>query len=316
MAKRILVIGDVIIDNYTYGTKLGVSAETPTVVAEYTTDKMFLGGALLVVRHMLRLGCEVVFLTVGQTGSDLKNMIQQSSDPLLDKEILLLEVVAIDGQDWKYTSKHRYYVDDYKMVQYDVINRGIYNEELLSVFTNAYEQIRGTVDVLVISDNRHGVLADSVISYLMADPRNVGTTYVDVQVSQGTSNHLKYAQKGAFFFLNEKEMNTLSPGPYSAEDKLRATAATLGGNVALKQGALGSVQLVDNALSYVPAPKVDAKDTSGAGDAYMAAFVASGDQQFANYWAATSTTYIGTEIPSKTFDTRNKEIADGKAVVG
>ena len=59
--KRVLVVGDVILDTYVYGKKLGVSAETPTVVAEYDRTETFVGGAALVARHLLRLGAEVSF---------------------------------------------------------------------------------------------------------------------------------------------------------------------------------------------------------------------------------------------------------------
>ncbi|MGB7171120.1 MAG: hypothetical protein WBD32_19095, partial [Acidobacteriaceae bacterium] len=57
--RRVLLIGDTILDIYTYGTALGLSAETPTIVARRREVKHSLGGAALVARNLLELGASV-----------------------------------------------------------------------------------------------------------------------------------------------------------------------------------------------------------------------------------------------------------------
>ena len=62
--KRILLVGDTIIDKNTYGTLLGTSAETPTIVAERKSSNYSLGGAFLVARNLITLGAKVTFITL------------------------------------------------------------------------------------------------------------------------------------------------------------------------------------------------------------------------------------------------------------
>jgi len=52
-SARVLLLGDTILDIYTYGTAMGLSAETPTIVARRKEVKHSLGGAALVCRNLL-----------------------------------------------------------------------------------------------------------------------------------------------------------------------------------------------------------------------------------------------------------------------
>ena len=54
--KPILLFGDSIVDVYVYGHALGISSETPTIVAHRDSQKVSLGGAFLVARNLLELG--------------------------------------------------------------------------------------------------------------------------------------------------------------------------------------------------------------------------------------------------------------------
>ena len=60
--KRVLVIGDLVVDINTYCECVGVSAETPTLVLKKILDDRnkgdaySIGGAGLVVRNLLELG--------------------------------------------------------------------------------------------------------------------------------------------------------------------------------------------------------------------------------------------------------------------
>ena len=59
---KVLVIGDLIEDVFHYGTALGLSAETPTIVMRREKTVQSKGGAGLVVRHLTELGVDKVEL--------------------------------------------------------------------------------------------------------------------------------------------------------------------------------------------------------------------------------------------------------------
>ena len=64
---KVLVIGDVIIDKYIYGTSTRISPEAPVPVITYIEEKETRGGAGLVYENLKSLGVDVdMFETQGQ----------------------------------------------------------------------------------------------------------------------------------------------------------------------------------------------------------------------------------------------------------
>ena len=64
---KVLVLGDVIIDKYIYGTSTRISPEAPVPVITYIEEKETRGGAGLVYENLKSLGVDVdMFETPGQ----------------------------------------------------------------------------------------------------------------------------------------------------------------------------------------------------------------------------------------------------------
>lgn len=288
---RVLVVGDVIIDKYSHGKKLGVSAETPTIVAEYERKDMFVGGAGLVCRHLLRLGCDVTLLTVTGEGESIDALLHESTDPPTPEEMHRFHHSPFVLPGWCLTRKHRYYVDDYKLLQYDVLNKGSWMDDigLEKKFLERYEELVEKCDSVVFCDNRHGVFSKDLAGAMvyMSGHRD---SFVDCQVSQKGGTH-KWFTTAKYFVVNEKELGTL----VHLDSPTRITDAEeiLEGKIVLKLGARGAAT---KDMLY-PAPEVKAVDTCGAGDAFLAALISKRDIMEANRWAALSCTYKGTIVP-------------------
>ena len=56
---EILLIGDIIVDEYVATEPLGISAEAPVIVVKELETKRYLGGAGVVAKHLSSLGAEV-----------------------------------------------------------------------------------------------------------------------------------------------------------------------------------------------------------------------------------------------------------------
>jgi hypothetical protein len=65
---NILVIGDLIVDEYITCEPLGMSQEDPTIVVKPIDSKKYIGGAGIVAAHASSLGARVKFITI--TGDD------------------------------------------------------------------------------------------------------------------------------------------------------------------------------------------------------------------------------------------------------
>lgn len=297
MPKRITVVGDVILDKYTHGTRMGISAETPTVVARLGKKEKFLGGAGLVARHLLRLGCDVNLMTVVGPDDDIWEEMQLSQG---ERDRFFSLPMKIEG--WSMPVKHRFFVDDYKMVQYDILNEGVWPGPEREVFFEHFRAAATRSDAVIICDNRHGVM-DEALARCMVELPGRPQLYVDSQVSQRPSNHHWYAGADVLM-LNEKELDALVPRGFGAmEERVQIAFNKFKSNIILKLGAAGSYALFQHAHHRTSPPEVKAIDTCGAGDAFLAAFVASEKRylaetlQDANNWAARSTTYKGTIVP-------------------
>ena len=67
---RIMVIGDLILDEYIWGSVSRISPEAPVPILETKSENLTLGGAANVANNLVALGCEVHL--VGAIGNDEK----------------------------------------------------------------------------------------------------------------------------------------------------------------------------------------------------------------------------------------------------
>jgi len=299
--KRILVIGDVIIDQYIYGTATGLSAETPTVVAKELNTVTTLGGAFLLVRNLLELGAYVTFLSVKGTDGIISTIGMEK-----------LECHLLVDMKNRTTSKKRYWIDNYKLLQMDVLEspNTIGQEPEFGELLHKNIAYRKQ-DKVVVSDYRHGLLTNDLIDYILKEcRREEKPVYVDSQISRKLYSESNYEQyKGAdVFCMNLREAQFTDPEFTAASCGFSRLCEILGSeNIVVKLGADGCVSVVRGVrLDASPGFKVNTVDTCGAGDAFLAALCLcdlenspAESLRIANAWAALSTTIHGTEPPKK-----------------
>lgn len=280
--KRIVIVGDSIVDEFIQLEEMGSSVEKVPTYRE-VSKKMYAGGAANVAKNCLRLGARVRLIDNSLSAIlDAEGM----DDGLLPAEIDSYSRKALHAQDIR---KKRYYRDGKKIYKINSITR---EKELLErkECANDIARINSTfswfeADIVLACDNRHGMFSDEMIVQLveLCQKRNL-KLLVDAQMSQNVPDWSLW--KGAHsIFLNEKE----------------AAAANVGDGFAdihVKLGEKGSalMSMKKGAKSH-PGYKVDAVDTLGAGDAYLAAYAVYEDINISNAWAALSCTKHGTELP-------------------
>lgn len=301
---KVLVLGDIIVDTYTQGVRRGISAETPTIVAKLTGEQRFLGGAMLVVRNLLRLQNDVCLLSIH--GEDSISCRQRGCPSDLEqKEWERLNEVSFNGPiGWRTTEKRRYFVEQYKLLQYDIVNEAQLVPGLERDIIDEAKTLARVSDAVVVCDNRHGAVTQKMAHELVTTCEAAGVPlYVDSQVSQEPPNHDWY-RGASHIFVNERELQSLMDAELYNDmlaSDVNCVSSYLQSNVILKKGERGAEFAEKNEHRVTHLSDgflVDAVDTCGAGDAFMAAFVSSkGDLDFANRWAALSTTYKGTVVP-------------------
>ena len=131
----------------------------------------------------------------------------------------------------------------------------------------------------------------------------------------GAQLDFEYIKKVLFFIPNETELEIITGMPVSTVEDIKKAAIWLVGrgvkNVIITLGEKGALLVTSDSVELVPAVKIQPRDTTGAGDAFIGSFayyfVATGEIlkaiEYANHYAALSTLKTGTQ---KSFYSRDE----------
>ena len=262
MAKKVLVIGDTILDETINASAVGLSLESPTLKVSHESTSIDLGGAGNVAKNLVNLGCDVTFLTSG------------------DIELQGARVICLSGKPHKKTRvwvRHGDSKYKYLQINHNEITRSETDFDIVSLIDSNY-------DALVISDYRKGTLSPSLIQSLIKH-KNFSEVISMSQISDKEYDYSVFSGS-SFLILNEHE-HEKSP--------VKNTPCVV------TQGERGSTYIFGKEKIVQAGYDVNTIDTTGAGDCFVAAFCASdGDIKYrmkqANEYAAKSTTMNGTKL--------------------
>jgi rfaE bifunctional protein kinase chain/domain/rfaE bifunctional protein nucleotidyltransferase chain/domain len=192
---KVHVVGDTIVDSYTYCSLVGGTAKTPTFSVKHEREVDFPGGAAVVAKHLRQAGAEVVFSTVlGDDG--LKDFV------LKDLEASGIECHAVIDPTRPTTQKNAFITNGYRLLKVDKLDNRPISEHEANALKD--ELAKHKVDVVVFSDFRHGIFNKVTIPQL-AEAIPAGATRVaDSQVANRWGNILEF-QDFDLITPNERE---------------------------------------------------------------------------------------------------------------
>ena len=146
---RVHVLGDTIVDSYTYCTVIGSgTSKTPTISSKFEREVHFVGGAAVVARHLRLAGADVMFSTV--LGNDkFRDFVLQEMDHDGIRCFAAIDPTRVT------TQKNVFIAGGQRMLKVDKVdNRPISHrtmEEMQVSISN------NSVDGFIFSDFRHGI---------------------------------------------------------------------------------------------------------------------------------------------------------------
>lgn len=266
-SAKVHVVGDTIVDSYTYCTMIGSNTKTPTMSLRFDSQMDFVGGAGVVAKHMKGAGADVRFTTV--LGDDaMKEFVVR------DLEQAGVQCDAVIDPTRPTTQKNVFTAQGYRMLKVDKLDNRPISEKILERFTASISQSRA--DAIVFSDFRHGIFNRATIPPLIAALPEGPLRIADSQVASRWGNILDFQgfdlitpnEREARFALGDQDSTVR---PLAMELYKRAGCKYL----ILKMGERGMI-------SYrAPTPEVRAfftvdsfadkvLDAVGAGDALLA----------------------------------------------
>jgi rfaE bifunctional protein kinase chain/domain len=181
---RVHVVGDTIVDSYTYCTLIGGMAKTPTFSLRYDNQVDFSGGAAVVAKHVRRAGADVTFSTV--LGDDaLKDLVLRD---LAEQEI---DCHPFVDHTRPTTQKNVFITGGYRMLKVDKVDNRPISERAVE---HLRQSLAGTEsDAVVFSDFRHGIFGRRSIGELAAAIPPKAVRVADSQVASRWGNILEFS---------------------------------------------------------------------------------------------------------------------------
>ncbi len=180
---KVHVVGDTIVDGYSYCSLLGGAPKSPTFSVKHEKTDRFSGGAAVVAKHLKNTGAQVAFSTI--LGEDaLKDFVVE------DMGAAGIEFMPLLDKARPTTYKERFLADGYKLLQVDrVDNRSISERDL----RHLCDGLRATpTDIVIFSDFRHGIFNRNTIGKLTAEIPKAALKVADSQVSNRWGNILDF----------------------------------------------------------------------------------------------------------------------------
>ncbi|MBU6331711.1 MAG: D-glycero-beta-D-manno-heptose-7-phosphate kinase [Bacteroidetes bacterium] len=264
---RALVLGDVMIDRYSYVRQERMSPEAPVPVWDVEHRDSRLGGAGHVALNLKSLGCQVRL--VGLAGRDADGIVLQR----LMHELNLDDQFIISSPSRRTTLKHRIINRNTHLARIDeedTRDADLMEEELLKAgLISAFED----VDVLILQDYNKGVLSEAVIRFALklAHDRSI-----PVAVDPKKRNFFAYTDVN-LFKPNHKElceaMNRVvskkdHAGLFSLMDDCRKRISAH--SILLTLSEEGILFDQEHVHGHLPAQSMEVVDVSGAGDTVIA----------------------------------------------
>jgi len=268
---KIVVIGDLIVDEYITCDPIGMSQEDPTIVVSPVARDKFLGGAGIVAAHAKGLGAEVTFVSV--TGGD------EARDFALDKlsEYDVRSELLVD-ESRPTTLKQRYRAKGKTLLRVSHLRQHHISPDLSDeLLVGLNKLINHGVNLIILSDFNYGVLTPELVERISAVCLDRGVCMVaDSQTSSQvgdisrfrnmmlvtpTEHEIRVALQDSDSGLVELAKKLIKK---SNADNVFITLGADGVFIFNKQGVQSSV-----GTDEIPALNVNPKDVSGAGDCML-----------------------------------------------
>lgn len=266
---RVLVIGDLILDEYITCDPLGMSQEDPTIVVTPIDSAMFVGGAGIVAGHAAGLGAEVRFVTL--VGAD-----ERADRARENLAALGLTTHAFRDATRPTPLKQRFRAMNKTLLRVNHLRQHAVAPVILDEMVATVESLLDRTDLLLFADFNYGCLPQSAVDRITAAATRRGVTVAaDSQASSQLSDISRF--RGTHLLTpTEREARLALHDPDSglvivAETLQRRADAgnvivTLGSEGVLLHAREGSVYRTDRLPALNPNPR----DVAGAGDSLFA----------------------------------------------
>ncbi|WPE17680.1 D-glycero-beta-D-manno-heptose-7-phosphate kinase [Candidatus Thioglobus autotrophicus] len=263
-SPKLLVIGDLMIDHYLWGSCERISPEAPVQVVNVKSESAVLGGAGNVINNLCALGAKVdVISVVGgcEISDELKKLLNNIK---VDTQYLITQKDRITSK------KSRIIAAQQQVVRYDRESTDEISSESQKQILASFKDIISNYDCILLSDYGKGVLTFELTQALIMLANKNGKK---VLIDPKGLDYSKY--KGAYLLTpNKKEASEATQVNIKDTTSLAQAITQLKDecdlDVSLITLSEDGVAIYDDNLRTLPTVAREVFDVTGAGDTVLA----------------------------------------------
>jgi D-beta-D-heptose 7-phosphate kinase / D-beta-D-heptose 1-phosphate adenosyltransferase len=264
--RRVMVVGDLMLDKYLSGSVERLSPEAPVPVLLREAERAVLGGAANVCANLTALGAEVIVIGVigrDEVGSVLVDLLRAC--PKLDTDHLVIDA----GRPT--TCKIRVMSGVHQMVRIDAESTAEIGVEVEEAVVSAIEEGSSWADVVVVSDYAKGLCNNRVIRTVIDKAAEAGKASI---IDPKRRDFLIY-RDATLIKPNRRELADATGLPCETDQQAEAAAlaalARTNAAILLTRSEHGMSYFERNKRPlHLKTAAQDVFDVSGAGDTVMA----------------------------------------------
>lgn len=269
--RRVLVVGDVTLDEYLYGRATRLSREAPVPVLELLRRELILGGAANPARNIVALGSAAT--QVGVVGADEEGRQLRA----LLREAAIVDAGLIVSLGRPTTLKTRVLADEaprlpQQVARIDRLDRAPLSHDEEALVLAALAEHIPLHDAVICSDYQLGLLTPTVV-----DAVRVGCKAHGVRFCVDAQGNSRYYAGADLFRCNNREAEAALGTPLRGEAAYAAGLAQLrdelGARLVIVTRGPEGLSLIGEGVAYAHMPAARASevyDTTGAGDTFIA----------------------------------------------
>ena len=263
-SPKLLVIGDLMIDHYLWGSCERVSPEAPVQIIDIHHESIVLGGAGNVINNLKKLGAAVDVISVIGDCDISDELITLISDIDIEKKYLFTQKKRVPSK------KSRIIASQQQVVRFDRESSDDININSEDNIIRTYNRIIENYDVILLSDYGKGVLTDRLTRSLIKIAKKYNKK---VLIDPKGVDYSKY--KGAYALTpNKKEASEATKINIQDANSLNNAIIRLKSlcnlEVSLITLSENGIALFDDNFRIYPTSVKEVFDVTGAGDTVLA----------------------------------------------
>ena len=259
---KILIIGDLMLDHYVWGSVERISPEAPVQILKITRENNRLGGASNVALNLIALGAKAHICGIVGDDMDGKNIIALLDSAGVNRDLLCVK------SDFQSIKKTRFIASNQQVLRVDreSVDMSL-DSQTLARIGDSLEQF----SAIILSDYGKGALSVDFTKQIIALAND---KKIPILCDPKGDDYSKYAN-ATLLTPNRKEAQIATNIRIDSRDSLLSALKKLKNDYNLKYGLItlseDGMAIYDSKLTQIPTLAKEVYDVTGAGDTVISA---------------------------------------------